>query len=233
MHRGSPSCSKSYWGPIGFFGVVVVDFIWSGIFSIISVDWDQTDPWSRRVETHSPHLWLGPKHSRTIFGTVGSNVTFLLCTYNRWVHCYLWAEICSGIILGSGCPRVGISRSTGSRIIIVWWFPVVATIMVVSTFTSIIARYIALAMGVSWRDDSIGLFMISPLGGPSGMIGITIITRSCWCHYEKDNFVFPSYTSEGLRGHSITFCFFEYYIKRCMLSGFCLVLSKWIDHVDR
>ena len=53
-----------------------------------------------------------------------------------------------GIILGFRLSAVGISRSTGSRIIIGVMIPVVTTIMAVSTFTSIIASYIALAMGV-------------------------------------------------------------------------------------
>ena len=44
---------------------------------------------------------------------------------------------------------VGISRPTRSQIIFGVMIPVVTAIMAVSTFTSIIARYIALAMGVS------------------------------------------------------------------------------------
>jgi len=54
-----------------------------------------------------------------------------------------------GIIPGFRLSAVGISRSTGSRIIIGVMIPVVTTIMAVSTFTSIIASYIVLAMGVS------------------------------------------------------------------------------------
>jgi hypothetical protein len=109
---------------------------------------------------------------------------------------------------------VGISRSTGSRIIIGVMIPVVTTTMVVSAFTSIIARYIVLAMGVSRRVAPFGLLHESHHSAwPSGVISITIITRSFGVVMRRTTLSFLLIQVEGLRGTFHCLRFFEYYIK--------------------
>ena len=129
---------------------------------------------------------------------------------------------------------MGILRSTRSQIIIGVMIPVVTTTMVVSAFTSIIARYIALAMGVSRWVAPFGLLYESHHSAwPSGMIGITIITRSFCVVMRRTTLSLLLIQIEGLRGTFHRLRFFEYYIKGCMLGGYPPHLEQMIDHVDR
>ena len=119
-----------------------------------------------------------------------------------------------GIIPRFRLSTVGISRSTGSRIIIGVMISVVTAIMAVSTFTSIIARYIALAMGASQQVALFGfLYESHHLAWPSGVIGITMITRLFCVVMRRMTLSFLLIQVEGLCGTFHHLRFFEYYIK--------------------
>ena len=97
----------------------------------------------------------------------------------------------------------------------------VTAIMAVSAFTSIIARYIALAMGASQQVALFGfLYESHHSAWPSGMIGITIITRSFCIIMRGTTLSFFLIQIEGLCGTFHCLRFFKYYIKGCMLGGY-------------
>src|SRR5882762_1105748 len=99
--------------------------------------------------------------------------------------------------------------------------PVVTATMAVSAFTSITARYIVLAMGASQWVAPFGFLHESHHSvWPSGMIGITIITRSFCVIMRGTTLSFLLIQIEELHGTFHCLCFFEYYIKACMLSSY-------------